>query len=102
MKPSMGKDCTGLNLGTMYCLSTLKIGIFAPSENDVSPSPTSTKAPFGSGTPTPIQNGIAAGCTKFYKVISGDGCWAISNANSIALTDFYAWNPAVGSDCQNL
>lgn len=53
----MGKDCTGLNLGTMYCLSTLKIGIFAPSENDVSPSPTSTKAPFGSGTPTPIQVG---------------------------------------------
>lgn len=45
---------------------------------------------------------MTAGCTKFYKVISGDGCWAIANANSIALTDFYAWNPAVGSDCQTL
>ncbi|KAJ5024029.1 hypothetical protein J3E73DRAFT_259043 [Bipolaris maydis] len=102
MNPTVGKDCTGLNVGTMYCLSTLEIGIFAPSENNASPSPTSTKAPIGSGTPTPIQNGMTAGCTKFYKVISGDGCWAIANANSIALTDFYAWNPAVGSDCQTL
>jgi hypothetical protein len=45
---------------------------------------------------------MVSGCTKFYLVIANDGCWAIAQSNSIALTDFYTWNPAVGSDCQTL
>lgn len=45
---------------------------------------------------------MVSGCTKFYLVVANDGCWAIANANSIALEDFYAWNPAVGSDCATL
>jgi hypothetical protein len=30
------------------------------------------------------------------------GCYAIATSNSIALTDFYAWNPAVSTNCAGL
>ncbi len=47
---------------------------------------------------------MVSGCQQFYLAQSGDGCWAIANAHSIALTDFYAWNPAVnnGGECWGL
>ena len=45
---------------------------------------------------------MASNCNEFYYVVSGDGCWAIANDHGIALDDFYAWNPAVGSDCSGL
>ena len=45
---------------------------------------------------------MISGCTKFYFVVAGDGCWAIANAHSIALADFYIWNPEVGNECQSL
>ena len=41
-------------------------------------------------------------CKKFYKVAKDDGCWAIANSNKIDLNDFFAWNPAVGTDCKGL
>ncbi|RYO12263.1 hypothetical protein AA0111_g12605 [Alternaria arborescens] len=74
------------------------------------PSPTTTTKPTttttGNGivTPTPIQSGMVSNCKKFYKVVSGDGCWAISNSNNIQLDDFYKWNPAVnaGGECKGL
>lgn len=44
---------------------------------------------------------MTCGCTKFYKVAGGDGCWAIANNNGISLDDFYAWNPS-NKDCNNL
>lgn len=40
-------------------------------------------------------------CDEFYDVQSGDGCYAIAASYSIALTDFYDWNPAVSS-CSDL
>lgn len=74
--------------------------------------------------PAPTQSGIANNCeyawpsvhsgrrTKFwahtvlgdnyYKVISGDTCIGIAYQHSIALSQFYSWNPAVGSNCQVL
>jgi LysM repeat protein len=63
---------------------------------------TTTKPGNGIVTPTPIQTGVVSNCKKFYKVITGDGCWAIANANGIKLEDFYKWNPAVGSTCATL
>jgi len=45
---------------------------------------------------------MIACCTKFYYVMAGDGCWAIADAHSIALSDFYIWNPEVGNECQHL
>jgi LysM repeat protein len=41
-------------------------------------------------------------CTKFYLVQSGDGCYDIAAAEGIALSDLYAWNPALNGDCSGL
>ncbi|KAK3933515.1 hypothetical protein QBC46DRAFT_326379 [Diplogelasinospora grovesii] len=52
-------------------------------------------------TPTPVQAGMVAGCSRFYLVESGDGCFAIASDAGIALNDFYTWNPAV-NQCSTL
>lgn len=53
-------------------------------------------------TPSPIQTGIAGNCVKYHQVVAGDTCSSIATGASIALTDFYTWNPAVGTDCKAL
>ncbi|KAK3315448.1 hypothetical protein B0H66DRAFT_536321 [Apodospora peruviana] len=63
---------------------------------------TTTARPSG---PEPTQPGITASCNAFYKAVPGDSCWAIVNEiyhNAFSLSDFYAWNPAVGTDCRSL
>ncbi|KAL2802202.1 hypothetical protein BJX63DRAFT_426247 [Aspergillus granulosus] len=52
--------------------------------------------------PTPQQTGIVANCNKYHLVESGDGCASIANAYGIPLSNFYTWNPAVGSSCGSL
>ncbi|KAK2038552.1 LysM domain-containing protein [Colletotrichum somersetense] len=52
--------------------------------------------------PGPTQPGIVEGCQNYYVAVSGDGCWAIANANGIDLADFYEWNPALNGDCSGL
>jgi hypothetical protein len=91
MNPGVKSDCTGMNLGTYYCISTNPGG--GPGSaafSDISASlgftgnatgtgkgtyPTST----GSGivTPTPTQNGMVSHCTKFYDVATGDGKFVV-------------------------
>ncbi|KAF9887252.1 hypothetical protein FE257_010380 [Aspergillus nanangensis] len=53
-------------------------------------------------TPTPIQDGMVAGCHRFYLVKKGDSCWSITQKNNIPLSDFIKWNPNVGKGCENL
>lgn len=70
MNPSVGSDCSGLALGSHYCLSTKDLGVFAPddgatSPSPTSPSPTSSRPPTGSGTPTPIQV-----CATFHSALT--------------------------------
>ncbi|KAH7148159.1 hypothetical protein DER46DRAFT_564771 [Fusarium sp. MPI-SDFR-AT-0072] len=110
MNPTIGKDCTGLAMGTWYCVSIWPDGD-APGDQD-SVSATITTAKSGttgasatntaSSTPSPIQTGMVSNCNSFYKVQAGDGCWAISSAKKINLGDFYKWNPAVKTDCSAL
>lgn len=115
MNPTIGTDCTGMALGTYYCISTYPGGIPAGIDGQTgsvssmttttttAASTTTTGSPTtGVSTPTPVQTGITASCDEFYYVQSGDGCWAIANSYGIDLDDFYAWNPAVGSDCSGL
>lgn len=69
------------------------------------PTPTPTtmpSTPTTSARPAPTQPGAVENCKKWHTVISGDGCWDISNQYSVSLDDFYSWNPKVGSDCSNL
>jgi len=53
-------------------------------------------------TPLPTQPNMIRGCVKFYLVESGNTCAAVARAQGVALTDFYKWNPSVGSDCHGL
>jgi LysM repeat protein len=74
-----------------------------PSSKTKASSTTNTAtASTGVATPTPTQDGIVAGCTAFYYVVSGDGCWAIANDYGISLDDLYLWNPALNGDCTGL
>jgi hypothetical protein len=72
-----------------------------PTTTTVS-SVTST-TPTAVTTPTPIQSGITTDCNKFVLAVAGvSTCFDIANNNSITLQDFYEWNPAVGTNCENL
>lgn len=106
MNPSIGADCTGMVAGTYYCLSTYPGGIplGIDGEEDNGSSTVTTEAPTTTQltTPTPTQSGMIDKCTWFCFVKIGDGCWDIANDNNIALDDFYAWNPAVKTDCSGL
>ncbi|KAM7216065.1 hypothetical protein V8F06_008538 [Rhypophila decipiens] len=63
---------------------------------------TTSTTTTGPEPPAPTQPGMIGGCTAYHEVVSGDGCWAISNQYGIELSDFYLWNPGVGSECENL
>ncbi|KAH7120619.1 hypothetical protein EDB81DRAFT_700905 [Dactylonectria macrodidyma] len=105
MNPSVKSDCTGMTLGTYYCVSTNEDGS-SPSEDEydvtLTSSASSTVTTTGVATPSPVQSGLSSNCDSFYLVKAGDGCWAIANDHSVALSDFYDWNPAVKSDCTGL
>jgi hypothetical protein len=53
-------------------------------------------------TPTPTQAGMITTCRRFHLVQSGDKCGTIASENNISLSDFYRWNPGVGSSCGSL
>ena len=59
----------------------------------------STASGAAVSTPTPFQAGMVANCTSFYQVVANDTCSGIATTQGISLSDFYTWNPAVGSSC---
>ncbi|KAF4336893.1 hypothetical protein FBEOM_9240 [Fusarium beomiforme] len=109
MNPSVNKDCSGMSIGTYYCVSTNEDG--SPpgidDEDDDEISSTTTTATSkttstGIATPTPIQDGMVANCNKFHQVKSTTTCEGIANYDKIELSDFYKWNPKVNEACTNL
>ncbi len=56
----------------------------------------------GIATPTPIQTGMITSCDSFHLVRSGDTCGDLATEYNLALSQFYAWNPSVGSSCSDL
>lgn len=118
MNPTVGQDCTGLSLGSYYCV---RVGrVLPPDEETITTSPpttstgtTSTGTTTGPTstitsdipvvTPTPIREGMASNCNKFF--LRDDPnmfCFDIAATNQVSLEDFYLWNPAVNSDCSGL
>jgi hypothetical protein len=92
--PAIGSDCTSLWVDEAYC-----VGVSGSS----STSTTATSKTSSSLTPpAPTQSGITSSCTEYYVVVSGDSCAAIEAKYSITFAQFYAWNPAIGSDCTAL
>lgn len=51
---------------------------------------------------TPTQTSIAADCDQLCLVSPLDTCAVIISNNDLNSTDFYTWNPAVGTDCSGL
>jgi hypothetical protein len=45
---------------------------------------------------------MVSNCNYFHLVVTGDTCYDLAAANSITQTQFYDWNPAVGSSCAGL
>lgn len=50
----------------------------------------------------PTQSGEVSGCQEHYTVQSGDSCSAIQSTDNITFSQFYKWNPSIGSNCQYL
>ncbi|KAJ6094779.1 hypothetical protein N7467_002292 [Penicillium canescens] len=88
--PAVKSDCSGLQSGVFVCVG--KTG-YATTITSGDPVP---------ATPTPTQTGMATGCIRFYDVNSGDSCYNIASDAGVALTDFYSWNPALGTGCAGL
>lgn len=50
----------------------------------------------------PTQSRITANCNEFYEIKSGSSCSAVESTFSITFAQLYAWNPAIGNNCQYL
>lgn len=112
MNPSVKEDCSGLVLGTYYCVSTYPDGVppgqpgwtgpTFPLPDETATATSTTTSTSGVSTPSPVQTGIVETCNEFYKVVTGDTCYDIAVENDVARSDFYDWNPAVKTDCTGL
>ncbi|VTT74774.1 unnamed protein product [Fusarium fujikuroi] len=91
--PVVGKHCQGLKKGYYVC-----VGV----EKAVTPTPTTPENVTGNKAPSPVQKGITKSCNEYHRVSKGDTCSAVASEFKIDLDEFYQWNPAVGSKCENL
>jgi len=93
--PSVGSACANIKQDTYYC-----VGIpGTPTTRSVTLTPTVL--------PTrPTQAGLVSGCTRFWLVSRTDTCASIIQGSGLVTvanaTDFYTWNPTVGSNCAGL
>lgn len=98
--------------GSSYCVeenystepsnptSTTSSPTTRPKSATTSPGTTTSSSASG---PSPTQSGLTRDCQRFYFVESGDSCVGIVNKHgTFTLSQFYAWNPAVGTSCQGL
>ncbi|KAF9769923.1 hypothetical protein IL306_012580 [Fusarium sp. DS 682] len=88
--PAVGKHCQSLpKVGYWVCVG-------------VAPTQTTPTKGNGDKTPSPVQKGITKSCNKYHLVPKGSTCSSVASDFKIDLANFYKWNPAVGSKCQNL
>ncbi|RAK97321.1 uncharacterized protein BO80DRAFT_482371 [Aspergillus ibericus CBS 121593] len=96
--PAVKTDCSRLQPDYYVCIGVA--GSTAASSTTLPATTTSSTTPTGSYLPQ--QTGIASNCDEYYYVQYGDTCSAIATNHDISLSDFYAWNPAVGTTCSSL
>lgn len=97
--PKIGTNCANLWLDAYVCVSIIGE---EPKPSSTVRSTTTTKPSNGITTPTPVQDGMVGNCDAFHKVVDGDGCTDIASKYGISRSQFYAWNPAIGTDCKAL
>ena len=102
--PALGENCENLWLETDYCVagpgwSTVYYGMdtTTPAPSSTSASATATVTRSAVTPPAPTQSGAAPDCEAWYVAVDGDNCQLIVDRYGITLSQFYAWNPAVGS-----
>ncbi|KAJ3957265.1 hypothetical protein N0V92_006176 [Colletotrichum tropicale] len=130
--PAVGSDCAGLKVDYYVCVSTSEWETIAPistvtisagqtivpsttvasnsasasaSSSTTSSAGASTTTSTAVTTPSPFMPGMVDGCVRFYFRGSDAAalyCYDIASYAGIALSDFYTWNPQVGTDCTNL
>ncbi|KAJ5364020.1 uncharacterized protein N7496_009733 [Penicillium cataractarum] len=95
----VGTDCSSLWTDYYVCIAVIGTTTTVTTA-PITTTPTSTN---GISTPTPIQPGMISNCDAFYYVESDDvTCAQIAHDNDISLSQFYTWNPTVGTDCSSL
>jgi LysM repeat protein len=82
--------CDPLPVGTTWCVDIYHDPVVVTTTTKVVSSTTKSA---GVATPTPVQSGMVAGCTKFYLVQEGDNCLTIARANGISAANVTKWNP---------
>ncbi|KAH2160340.1 hypothetical protein KXW37_010006 [Aspergillus fumigatus] len=92
--PTVKSDCSGLQAGYYVCVGVAGSDT-APTT--ITAAPTTTTATTTSSSYSPQQTGITKECNKYYFVQKDDSCAGIAIKYSISVTDFYNWNPAVGT-----
>jgi len=106
LNPSAKSDCSGLALGTWYCIDTPDDHagtlteprtVTATATSSGTASPTSTVTP-----PGPTQSGIPSDCNEYVMQQDGVYCYDMAVAAGISLDELYAWNPALNGDCSGL
>lgn len=102
--PQVGANCaSGIVVGDDYCVEWDNGALPTTSSSSYTFKTTSTFTSSTASGPTPEQTGIIPTCDAYYKVVSGDSCQKIvDNYGTFTLSDFYSWNPAIGSDCSSL
>ncbi|KAJ5603315.1 hypothetical protein N7537_006271 [Penicillium hordei] len=107
LNPWIGSDC---DVGVWNVLSSDGFEQICVERNS-SAVPTSKTSTILASTstisttatpPAEVMPDEASTCNKWHTVVSGDGCQAIADQNDILLSDFYKWNPSVGTSCSSL
>jgi LysM repeat protein len=93
--PAIGGNCQSIWLNTYVC-----VGVIGGTTTTSSPPTTTTGN--GISTPSPIQDGMVKNCNKFHLVSSGEGCASIGAQYGVSTAQLFAWNPAIGNNCQSL
>ncbi|KAK3679998.1 hypothetical protein LTR78_000375 [Recurvomyces mirabilis] len=88
--------CVGLN--ATQSIGTISAGPSGtPSPTTVTTGGTTTTVAMG-----PTASGEVEGCEVYHTVVDGDSCYGIETTYDITVSQFYAWNPSVGSDCTGM
>ncbi|GKZ34453.1 hypothetical protein AbraIFM66950_004728 [Aspergillus brasiliensis] len=92
-----------------YCEPSMNATMPTSTQFPASCSPAYYEATSSSAvvTPTqsaaPTQSGIAKNCDAYYVVKTNDTCASIvQEFGNFTLTQFYTWNPAIGTSCKYL
>lgn len=95
--PAVGTSCEGLQANVYIC-----VGVAATATTTTTATKTTGTGSGTVVTPTPTQTGMVDDCRSFYLVVADDTCYDIAQQHGISLDSFYAWNPAVKTDCSGL